>query len=250
MRWRNVFASALLSTQLALGFVASEAHSPPAQSASSSPVYMRVPASWLISLLPPPPSQNSPVTNGEIQLLHGLQLNSRPSQKAAAIADSHELDIFVYRTVLGDRFSAEALPLTRALSDQLHRDSDYWNGILKNIYQRPRPYRYDLSLHPLCGRDNAFSYPSGHAMTGYLEAMTLAEIVPEQRDAIFARADDYARNRWVCGAHYPSDTAMAHQMAATLFGIALANPDFTKKLTPARKETRHFLGLSDQPDVR
>ena len=44
-------------------------------------------------------------------------------------------------------------------------------------------------------------------MTGYLEAMILAEIVPEQREAIFfVRADDYAHNRWVCGAHYPSDT--------------------------------------------
>ena len=214
---------------------------------STGPVYTQMPDSSLIALLPPPPSQSSAVVHEELKLLHDLEKSSTPAQKAAALTDSKESDIFVYRAVLGDNFSTAALPLTAALSTQVRRDSEYWNGVLKNVYRRPRPYRYDTTLHPLCGADQAFSYPSGSAMAGYLEAMTLAEIVPEQREAIFVRADDFAHNRLVCGAHYPSDTNMAHQIAATLFGIMLANPEFQEKLAAARTETRHHLGLPELP---
>ena len=213
---------------------------------STGPVYAQVPVSSLVALLPPPPQQNSSTVHDEIKLLRKLE-KSGSKEKAAALADSRDLSVFVYHTVLGDNFSATALPLTAALSNQIHRDSDYWNGTLKQVYHRPRPYRYDPTLHPSCGTDNAYSYPSGHSMAGYLEAMMLAEIVPEQREAIFVRADDFAHNRWVCGAHYPSDTRMAHQIAATLFGIMLANPAFEENLAAARTETRLHLDLPELP---
>jgi acid phosphatase (class A) len=216
--------------------------------ARSAPIYARMPIDDLVALLPPPPAQTSGAMREELKLLHHLEKRNSLAVKSAARADSHELDIFVYRNVLGNDFSASALPLTAALSSQIHSDSDYWNGLLKNVYKRPRPYRYDITLHPLCGMDQAYSYPSGHSMTGYLEAMLLAEIVPEQREAIFQRADGYAHNRWVCGAHYPSDTQMAHQIAATLFGIMLANPSFDEKLSAARAETRNHLGLPTLSD--
>jgi acid phosphatase (class A) len=211
---------------------------------STGPVYSRIPPSEMVALLPPPPAPDSAAVNRELQRLHKLQ-NSSASKEATALADSREVSVFVYRTVLGDKFSAGALPLTAALSTQIRGDSNYWNGKLKNVYQRPRPYRNDTSLTPYCGTDDAYSYPSGHSMVGYLEAMMLAEIVPEQRKAIFLRADDYAHNRWVCAAHYPSDTIMAHQIAATIFGIMLADPAFQEKLAAARTETRRHLGLPE-----
>lgn len=211
----------------------------------TGPIYARIPRSDMVALLPPPPAPDSATVNKELQQLHKLQNSSESKQ--AALADSREVSVFVYRTVLGDKFTASALPLTDALSTQIRNDSNYWNNQLKNIYQRPRPYRHDSTLSPSCGTSDAYSYPSGHSMAGYLLAMMLAEIVPEQRGAIFRRADDYARNRWICGAHYPSDTIMAHQIAATLFGVMLANPAFQEKLTAARTETRRHLGLPELP---
>jgi acid phosphatase (class A) len=84
---------------------------------------------------------------------------------------------------------------------------------LKRYYQRPRPYQTDTTLHPVCGlKTEHDSYPSGHGMTGYLEAFTLAEIVPEKRTEILTRADDYARSRLVCGVHYPSDTEASRRI--------------------------------------
>jgi hypothetical protein len=39
-------------------------------------------------------------------------------------------------------------------------------------------------------------------MSGYLQALTLIQIVPEKREQIWKRADEYAYSRMICGAHY------------------------------------------------
>ena len=39
--------------------------------------------------------------------------------------------------------------------------------------------------------------------------MVLAMMLPEKRDAILARADDYAYSRLICGVHYPTDLKRA-----------------------------------------
>ena len=80
------------------------------------------------------------------------------------------------------------------------------SGPLKKNYNCPRPFLFDTTLHPVCRIDNDTAYPSGHSLSGYLLAYTLAEIVPEKSQEILNRADDYAHNRLICGVHYKSDT--------------------------------------------
>jgi len=71
----------------------------------------------------------------------------------------------------------------------------------KKYFHRPRPYdsirQFDLSAEPTVTLRN-YAYPSGHGTAGYLEALVLTMMVPEKRDAILARADDYAHSRLVC----------------------------------------------------
>ena len=73
--------------------------------------------------------------------------------------------------------------------------------------------------------------------------MTLAEIVPEKRDAILARADEYAHNRLVCGVHHASDVEASRRVAYVVFGYMMATPKFQSDLAAARAETRAKLGL-------
>jgi acid phosphatase (class A) len=87
-----------------------------------------------------------------------------------------------------------------------------------------------------------YCYPSGHALTGYLEALALIQIVPEKRDAVLARADDYAHSRVVCGVHYPSDGAASKLTAYSMMGIMMNDLRFKKELE-ARTETRRALGI-------
>jgi acid phosphatase (class A) len=68
-------------------------------------------------------------------------------------------------------------------------------------------------------------------------------MVPEQRDAILARAEDYAHSRELCGVHYPSDEAASRIIAYAMMGAISNHPRFRKELDAARAETRAVLGL-------
>jgi acid phosphatase (class A) len=195
-------------------------------------------------LVPLPPAQESATTKEELAVIHGVERTRTAEQVAAAQADDKEEDIFSYRSVLGDGFTAEALPVTAALSAHVHNEESVIGSPLKSSFRRPRPYQYDNTLHPVCALNNEpTSYPSGHTLSGYLLAFTLTEIVPEKSQQILARADDYAHNRIVCGVHYPSDLEASHRIAYIVFGYMMASPRFQKELAAARVETRQHLGL-------
>jgi acid phosphatase (class A) len=194
-------------------------------------------------ILPLPPSQDSETTKAELAYVHRVEQTRNPEQVAAAQADDREEDLFIFTQAIGPKFTKADLPLTAALSAHVHNDEVVISEPLKGIYKRPRPYNYDSSLHPVCKTDKEPSYPSGHSMSGYLLAFTMAQMVPEKRQEILARADDYAHNRVVCGVHYPSDTEASRRMAYAIFGSMMASPRFQKELAAARAEARAHLGL-------
>ncbi|HWZ51886.1 MAG TPA: phosphatase PAP2 family protein [Granulicella sp.] len=197
----------------------------------------------LSTILPLPPAQDSETTKQELAYVHKIEQTRTPQQVAQAQADDKEESLFIYAGVIGTQFTKADLPLTATLSGHVHNDEAVLSDALKDIYKRPRPYNYDSSLHPVCKTDKEPSYPSGHSMSGYLLAFTMAQIVPEKRQEILVRADEYAHDRVVCGVHYPSDTEASRRLAYTIFGYMMGNPRFQKDLAAARTETRQHLGL-------
>jgi acid phosphatase (class A) len=198
------------------------------------------------ALLPSPPASDSAVTRRDLAELHHIEETRTADQIAGARADEAEEDIFIFRNVLGDKFKRAALPVTAALSSRIRTNEGIIVSPAKNFFRRTRPYHLDPTLKPVCktkpmGAD--YSYPSDHSTIGYLEALTLIQIVPEKRDAILARADDYAHNRIVCGAHFPSDPVASRLVAYAMIALMINNPDFKKELEAARVETRRALGL-------
>jgi acid phosphatase (class A) len=199
-----------------------------------------------VSILPSPPADGSPEAKADLAEVHRLQDSRQPAQIAHAKADDGEEDIFIFRDVLGEKFNAEALPQTALLSSHLHNDESVIGGPPKEKFQRLRPFNFDATVKPICktnGNVKDYGYPSGHALTGYLEALALIQMVPEKRDAILARADDYAHSRVVCGVHYASDTVASKLTAYAMMGTMVNNPQFKKELESARVETRQALGF-------
>jgi len=88
---------------------------------------------------------------------------------------------------------------------------------LKDVINRPRPYQlsyaYNIPLYPLI-RSNAMtaSYPSGHALTGFVMAEYYAKKYPEIAAQLRAHGDKIAHSREVTGIHYPSDTAISKKI--------------------------------------
>jgi acid phosphatase (class A) len=216
------------------------AHAGAAQTARQ-PVFISPGQLDVAALLPSPPASAA-----ELAELHRIQDSRTPGQIAHAKADEAEEDIFVFREVVGDNFKPDLLPLTAVLSAHVQNDEGLIVNPAKAFFHRPRPYRFDATLAPPCKvstKETDYSYPGGHATTGYLEALVMMMIVPEKRDAILARADDYAHSRLVCAAHYPADLAASKSVAYAMMGIMINNPQFKKELEAARAETRHALGL-------
>jgi acid phosphatase (class A) len=199
----------------------------------------------LQSVVPPPPTSDSAVAKQELAQLHQIEAARTAAQVTAAQADDADQTIFVFRTVLGPMFAPDQLPLTAALSAQVHAEEPLASDALKELYARPRPYQADKTLHPVCKTTQVpNSYPSGHSLSNTMLALTLAEMLPEKRQQILDRADDYAHNRLVCGVHYASDVEASRRIAYLLFGALMSNSRFTTDLAAARTELRTHLGLS------
>jgi acid phosphatase (class A) len=247
MRLKIAIAFALASSTLLAQIPAAEPGGMSSASAlKRTPYYVDPMLLDLSTILPLPPTQDSETTKRELAYVHTIEQTRTPQQVAQAQLDDKEEDLFIFSGVIGPQFTKEDLPLTAALSAHVHNDEAVLSDPLKDIYKRPRPYNYDSSLHPVCKTDKEPSYPSGHSMSGYLLAFTMAQIVPEKRQEILMRADEYAHDRVVCGVHYPTDTEASRRLAYTIFGYMMGNPRFQRDLAAARLETRRHLGLPVQ----
>lgn len=221
----------------------------PALAKPPQPVFVRPSEIHAAYMLPPPPADNSLTNKVEIDELHAIERTRTPADIAHARADERERDIFIFKTVLGKRFNAKALPLTARLSDDVEADERADIETAKKLFPRTRPYNFDKTLHPVCRtKIKNDSYPSGHAMTGYLMALVLSSMLPEERGAIFARADDYAHNRLVCGVHHASDIEAGKLLAYALFAVMEDKPRFQAERAAAEAEIRKVLNLPTEND--
>jgi len=198
----------------------------------------------LAASIPAPPDPGSPQFKAELAEVHRIESERTPAQVAAAQGDDREEDIFIYRGVVGDQFTAANFPILAELSAHVHNDEPVEGNPIKDHFKRQRPYQFDKSLHPVCKTtDQPDSYPSGHTITGYLLALTLIQMLPEKQSEILTRADYYAHNRLVCGVHYESDLKASQRVAYAEFGYLLATPRFQRDLTRGGEELRTRLGL-------
>lgn len=196
------------------------------------------------ALIPAPPQPGSESQRADLAEVHAVELSRTAAMAAAAMKDEDEEDIFIFASVLGPDFNAANLPVTAAFSALLRNESGVVNPKLKDHFNRPRPYMVDSTLHPVCKMKPENGYPSGHAMVGWLTALTLTQMVPEKAQQIQMRAQEYAANRVVCGVHFPSDTEASHLVALAMFGNMAASPRFQKELAASRAEIRKALKLT------
>lgn len=199
----------------------------------------------LSKLLAPPPVAGSVRAQADMATVLEVQRTRTPEQVERARADVKK-SVFRFADVLGPSFNEANLPKTAALFDAASHDASTIAKSGKDFFSRARPYVANSAVHPsvpLNPKDGYDSYPSGHATFGYMSAILLAQMVPEKRDAIFARGREFGENRVVDGVHYPSDVE-AGRIDGTLVAEALmANPEFQKAFAEAKAELRAALAL-------
>lgn len=200
----------------------------------------------LIKLLPPPPANDSAQTKAELGKVLVMQVTRTPEMVARAQADAVE-NIWRFSDVVGPTFTAEKLPKVAAFFGRVVSSEGAVVDVSKEFWHRPRPYQYSDLVKPVVKMTVSGSYPSGHATSGILMGIVLSNMLPERRAKIMARAREYADNRIVGGAHYPSDIEAGRVVGTLIAANLMTRDDFKADFTAAKIELRKELGLPQEP---
>jgi acid phosphatase (class A) len=114
-------------------------------------------------------------------------------------------------------------------------DAETVTDLGKDYFKRPRPYTTDPSLAN--GKlEKSFSYPSGHSTESMVLALVLADLLPEQRDAIIAHARSIGWHRVQIARHYPTDIFAGRTLARAITQQFKQSEDFQKEFSEVKKE--------------
>lgn len=195
------------------------------------------------------------------------QKNASADEKALAIADGARPSVAqfgrpLWRVIAGascpiapgvfeaktDKELAKIWPASIALFHAMTRASIRISNEAKNVYDRERPYQAKVEglpqITPLLPVDNlkhSPSYPSGHTAFAYETAMVLSALLPEEQDAIYARAAQYGHNRMIVGVHFPSDVQQGKVSGLLIAAAYMQKDEFRALLEAARPELRKAL---------
>lgn len=188
-------------------------------------------------LLSPPPANDSAETRAELDEMLRIQASRSPAAAERSVKDAG-VSVFRFADVIGPRFTEQKLPVVKAFFARLLEDEGLIVGPAKDAFDRPRPFVLEPRLQPLIDRPKSSAYPSGHSTWGYTMGLVLAQMLPEKRNEIMARAKEYAHNRVVVGVHYPSDVAAGEHAASAFVAMLFLSPRFRADLAAATAELR------------
>jgi len=206
--------------------------------------YLTYPPAQFAAQFTPPSAADSAATRAELDELLAMQAARTPVQVAAARADRKTRIERFYGALGIDGNSPPDLPRLQRLAERVEDDVRLYVRAAKDRFRRLRPYEIEPRLEP-CIDDvrGDLSYPSGHAAFGYSMAYLLSMLVPERAPALEARADEFARQRMICGVHFRSDLEAGRRAARMLFETMSRSPRFREESAAAGAELRAALHL-------
>ena len=144
---------------------------------------------------------------------------------------------------LDTRLAEEPPPALLRLLGRSLRDASIASNAAKAVGFRPRPIADDPDRRACIRVDDdlrsSASHPSGHATVGSLWGRIMAEVAPDQADAVTRIGDEIGVSRAVCALHYPSDVASGQALGVALFEAVRETPDYQADLAVARAEVAH-----------
>ena len=209
--------------------------------AEDPPPYVTAAQLDLTRLLPPPPARDGALQAAELQAVLEAQASASPERIARAVRDAQETVFVMFGTVLGAHFDPARVPRTAAMFARIGASEDATVDPAKPFFGRVRPYLADARVKALVPASRSGSWPSGHATRVTMMASVLASILPARREAIWARAADYAQSRVIGGMHYPLDLEAGQRAGTAMAAILFADPAFRADYDTASAELRGAL---------
>jgi acid phosphatase (class A) len=203
------------------------------------------PAVPVSALLMPPPKHDSAHTRAELQALLRLQ-EARTSEQVEHVRGDDHRTVQRFLGGMGgevEQLSNSAIHFFDCIAAAVEKSVRE----AKTTFMRTRPYRlHENKLHTLkklSDRDST-SYPSGHATYGTVVGLVLVEMLPEKKEEIYKRIQDYGYSRMVSGAHFRSDVYAGNIAGAVIAASLLNNEAFRDELKQVRVEVRKAAGFA------
>ena len=203
------------------------------------------------ALLEPPPAVGSEAAQRDLQTVLEAQRAAHTAGTTARAVGDAEINCARFVDAMNPQSRAAAVTVDGAAAlawvTRAAQQVSAATRAPKRHWQRPRPFIVSSEVERLgdVAADNplpadlAFerdhtSYPSGHAAFGMACAIVLAQMLPEQGAALFARGRSYGDSRVIVGAHFPSDVEAGRVVGAAAAAIMLKNEQFQRDLAKAR----------------
>lgn len=193
-------------------------------------------------LLPPPPEPGSAAYAHDQEVSAASQLLRDSSRWTQAAQDAIlELPFALdgFNDLLPEPVSTENTPYLYLMLHRTVTDAIISTYTAKSFYQRERPFMVNNqpTCVPLTGDSIVNdSYPSGHAAVGWAWALILAEIYPEQADAILLRGREFGDSRYICNLHWYSDVVAGRLMGTSTVAVLHADDAFMHDMKKAKLE--------------
>jgi acid phosphatase (class A) len=214
--------------------------------AATGPHFVTLAAFDFTRLLPPPPAANSIFARAELDVVVQVQAARTPEQVAwAKVVDADT--VFNFADTLGAWFQRGTLPATDAFFKDLGDDLRAMDRASKTPFQRPRPFAVDAAVQPCVRLPTSTSYPSGTALQEFAWAELLAEVFPDRRAALLARAERAAWGRVTGGVHFPSDLAAGRQLVPAFLAECRKSAVFRAGFERCRDELRAAVSSPESP---
>jgi len=197
--------------------------------------FVRIEELDFAALLPKPPAPDSVAGAADLDTVLQVQASRTPPEiEWAKIVEKD--DVFLNHTVTGDWLEPTRLPITAAFFRALANDLKAVDAASKLPFKRSRPYQRETRVKPCVTLPSSSSYPSGSALQALVWAELLAELLPEKREALIARAYRAAWGRVIGGVHFPTDIEAGRRLAGPFLKACRRNPEFVSRFQAVRQE--------------
>ena len=189
-----------------------------------------------VALLAPPPVPDSAEQIADLASARAAFKARTPAEEFRALKDA-SLSLFNFAPAIGPFFQKGRFPKMEEFFETVKTNISQAINTPKDHWRRRRPYEIDPAL-AIGKPEKSFGYPSGHATRGTVEALLLADLFPEQREAILASGRNIGWDRVVLGKHFPTDVCAGRVLGQAIVRELKANPAFQRDFAAVKAEVR------------
>ncbi|HXE41746.1 MAG TPA: phosphatase PAP2 family protein [Candidatus Baltobacteraceae bacterium] len=185
------------------------------------------------NLLAPPPLPDSAEQTADLVEVRAVSRSAPANDIAAALEENKGVSLSYFTPIVGD---ISKLPETEKFLRHVQSDAGSVVDSAKDFWKRPRPFVVDPTLALKGNLQKSFSYPSGHSTESMAVALVLADLFPDKREALLARAREIGWHRVEIARHYSTDIYAGRVLAQAIVKQMKKDGKFEKDFEKVKAE--------------